>query len=96
VPRRSLGELSVLADLKLERLVVEAGSEAEGRSAVALDLRRRTGALVVAVQRAGALREQPEPGEPFVADDIVFLAGSGEALRRALELFSTHVTAPVS
>ena len=43
-------ELPALADLKLEHVVLEAGSPAVGQSLASLALRHRTGALVVALQ----------------------------------------------
>jgi CPA2 family monovalent cation:H+ antiporter-2 len=88
VPRRTLGELQALADLKLERISIEPGSAAAGKSAVQLDLRKQTGALMIAVQRGGALLEQPDPHVPWEPGDIVFLAGTGDALRKAMELLA--------
>ncbi|MBM4777770.1 MAG: sodium:proton exchanger [Archangiaceae bacterium] len=82
-PRPTLGEVSVLAGLKVESVRVEATSGAVGKSAVELDLRRRTGALVVAVARDGGLLQAYSPAAPFLAGDVVFLAGDGESLRRA-------------
>lgn len=83
-PRPTLGEVSVLAGLKVESVRVEPTSAAAGRSAVELDLRRQTGALVVAVAREGGLLQAYSPAAPFLAGDVVFLAGDGEALRRAM------------
>ncbi len=88
VPRKTFGELEALADLKLERFVVDPGAQAVGQSPKSLDLRNQTGALVVAVQRKGALQEQPDAAALFEPGDIVFLAGSGEAMRKATPLFS--------
>lgn len=94
VPRRTLGEMQALADLKLERMLVERESPAAGKSAVQLDLRRQTGALMIAVQRGGALLEQPDPHVPYEVGDIVFLAGTGDALRKAMELLGGPATVP--
>jgi len=94
VPRRSLGEMPALADLKLEQFVVEAGSEAEGKTAVQLDLRRRTGGLLVAVRREGQLL-QSGPGElTLLPGDCLFVAGPGEGLKKALELVSAPLPPP--
>ena len=88
VPRRTFGEMQALADMKLERVSIEAGSPGDGHSAVELDVRKRTGALVIAVQRGAAVLEQPDPHAPFQQGDIVFLAGTGEAIRKATELLT--------
>jgi CPA2 family monovalent cation:H+ antiporter-2 len=86
VPRSTFGELRALADMKLESVSIEAGSTGAGRSAVDLDIRKRTGANVIAVQRGLSLLEQPDPRQPFEVGDVIFLAGSGDAVRRAIDL----------
>lgn len=85
LPRRTLGELQALADLKLERVLIEANAPGTGQSATLLDLRRKTGALVVAVQRGLTLLE-PDSDVRWQAGDVVFLAGTSEAVRKATEL----------
>lgn len=91
VPRRTLGEMQALADLKLERVSIEAGSPAAGKSAVELDLRNQTGALMIAVQRGLALLEQPDPHVRWEPGDVVFLAGTGESIRKANRLLTEAV-----
>jgi K+/H+ antiporter YhaU regulatory subunit KhtT len=80
--------MQALADLKLERVLIEQGSPAAGKNAVDLDLRRQTGALMIAVQRGLALLEQPDPHVHWEVGDVVFLAGTGEAIRKATALLS--------
>lgn len=91
VPRRTLGEMQALADLKLERVLIEQGSPGAGKSAVQLDLRRQTGALMIAVQRGLSLLEQPDPHVNWEPGDVVFLAGTGESIRKATKLLSEPV-----
>jgi CPA2 family monovalent cation:H+ antiporter-2 len=91
VPRRTLGEMQALADLKLERVLIEQGSTGAGKSAVELDLRRQTGALMIAVQRGLSLLEQPDPHVNWEPGDVVFLAGTGESLRKATQMLSEPV-----
>lgn len=86
VPRKTLGEMRALADLKLESVLIEAGAPGAGKSAVQLDLRRKTGALMIAVQRGPALLEEPDPHSAWEAGDVVFLAGSSDAIRKATAL----------
>jgi K+/H+ antiporter YhaU regulatory subunit KhtT len=85
--------VSLLSSLKVEPIRVEVGTQAVGRSAVELDLRRTSGALVVGVARAGGLVQGWTPTESFHAGDVVFLAGEGTALREATKLFTTPVQA---
>jgi CPA2 family monovalent cation:H+ antiporter-2 len=84
VPRRLLGEEKALEELKIESVVLADSSRAVGRSAVDLDLRRKTGALVVAVRRGEKLLEEPDPHVPFEAGDIVYLVGALDAIRGAM------------
>jgi CPA2 family monovalent cation:H+ antiporter-2 len=88
VPRRTFGELQVLAELKLESVQLPVTGAAVGQSAVQLNLRQQTGALVIAVQRGATLLEQPDPTQPFEAGDVLFLVGRGEALRAAMALLT--------
>jgi CPA2 family monovalent cation:H+ antiporter-2 len=88
VPRRTFGEMRALADLKLESVLIEPGAPGAGKSAVELDLRKQTGALMIAVQRGATLLDQPDPHVPWQAGDVVFLAGTGEAIRQATRLLA--------
>lgn len=91
VPRKTLGEHPALADLKLEHVVLEAGSPAVGQGLRALELRGRTGALVVALQRGGQLLEELDPEQPLAAGDVVYLAGRGESVRAAVAALAAPV-----
>ncbi len=86
LPRPRLGELAELTDLKIESFLVEEKSHANGRNAVELRLRSRTGALLVALRRKGALLNELAPTMAFEAGDTLFLVGSGESLRAGLDL----------
>jgi CPA2 family monovalent cation:H+ antiporter-2 len=86
VPRSALREQRALDELKIESVLVRAGSHAVGQSAVSLRLRSRTGALVVAVRRGESLLEQPDPTVPFEEDDVIYLVGRGDAVRAAIAL----------
>jgi monovalent cation:H+ antiporter-2, CPA2 family len=86
IPRRSLSEVQALADLKLESLVVLEGAPSVGQSAVSLNLRRQTGALMIALQRGATLLEQPDPTQPFQVGDVLYLVGSSASVRAASQL----------
>ncbi len=85
-PRPSFHELPALKDVKVERFVVEAGSLAAGKSLSELDLRRGTGALVVALERGGKVVEALDPAAPLEVGDVLYAEGSGDAMRAVLEL----------
>jgi CPA2 family monovalent cation:H+ antiporter-2 len=86
VPRPTLAEHGALAELKIESALVRAGSAAAGKSAKDLEIRKHTGALVVALARAGNLVEQPA-AVAFLVDDIVYLVGEKHSVERAVKMF---------
>ncbi len=86
LPRRALGEIPELAELKVESVEVRPAAEAEGRSSADLQLRSRSGALVVAVRRDGRLMGD-ERELRFAAGDVVYLVGEKDSIRRAAVIF---------
>jgi len=89
VPRSRLGEITALAEMKIESALVQQHCAAAGASLASLHLRSETGALVVGVRRGEKLLEKPDPYLPFEPGDIVYFVGTGEALARALPLFDS-------
>ncbi|MBI5510904.1 MAG: cation:proton antiporter [Deltaproteobacteria bacterium] len=86
LPRTTLLDHRDLGDLKIESVLVTDGSRALGRNSVELDVRRKTGALVVAIRRGDRLLEQPDPSEAFATGDVIYLVGSNAAIRTAIDL----------
>jgi CPA2 family monovalent cation:H+ antiporter-2 len=84
VPRSLLPEHRGLADLKIESVQVVPGSPTLGRSTLDLDLRQRTGALIVAVRRDGVLLEDFDPKLAFQEGDVIYLVGSLGSVNDAL------------
>jgi monovalent cation:H+ antiporter-2, CPA2 family len=85
-PRLRLGEIPDLAQLKIESVVVREGAFACGKSTIALDLRSRTGALIVAIRRGGILLGDPDPMDLLHVGDVLFFVGSGDSIRSAIRL----------
>jgi CPA2 family monovalent cation:H+ antiporter-2 len=71
----------------LDTVEVEEGSPAVGENPWSLELRRETGATVIAVVRDGKALYQPDPEFRFKAGDTVVLVGSREALEKGALLF---------
>lgn len=86
VPRRSLDEEPGLSDLKIESVLIRSESPAIKCSPVALGLRKKTKALVVALRRGDALVEPYDPEVPFEPGDVAYLVGSGKAVRLAIDV----------
>ena len=71
----------------LELVELEDGAAAVGKSATTLDLRRRTGAIQVAVVRGGRPMYRRDPAFRYQPGDTAVLVGEREALNRAAALF---------
>ena len=71
----------------LELVETEAGSPAIGENARTLDLRRRTGAIQVAVVRDGTPIYRRDDSFRYVPGDTAVLVGDRESLDRAATLF---------
>lgn len=83
-PHANEGEVDLLPGIsEWERVVVPPGSPAVGRSLADLELRGRTGATVLAIQRGGEGLAVPDAHEPLRAGDVLAIAGSTEAVSAA-------------
>jgi len=85
-PRPRLGALGDLADMKIEMVLIHDDSFAAGRSTRDLDVRARTGALIVAIKRGGEVMHISDPDDAFRPGDMVFIAGSLGAVIQATTL----------
>jgi CPA2 family monovalent cation:H+ antiporter-2 len=78
----------------LELIEVEEGAPAIGASATTLDLRKKTGAVQIAVVRDGHPIYQREPNFRYRAGDTIVLVGDPACLSRAMPLFRATVISP--
>src|SRR6185436_12119644 len=67
---------SLLREANLETVTLAAGSPAAGRLIHELQLRTRTGASIVGIERNGASIVNPGPDEELQAGDRILLLGS--------------------
>ena len=77
----------LLSHAQLRVVVVDAGSPVAGKLIRELELRTRTGASVVGIERNGENHVNPGPDEEVRAGDKLLLLGSGEQLEQAAALF---------
>jgi monovalent cation:H+ antiporter-2, CPA2 family len=94
VPRRTIEEEPGLSDLKIESVLIRPDSPAIRNSPVALGLRKKTKALVVALRRGDELVEPYDPEVPFEPGDIAYLVGSGKSVRLAIAVLDPPPEAP--
>lgn len=89
---RATAALPGVPDMSVESTTLPARFAA-GHSLRTLDVRARTGANVVALDRGGRHLANPDPDLPLQAGDRMFLLGSPEEIRAALLLLSTSTSA---
>jgi CPA2 family monovalent cation:H+ antiporter-2 len=80
----------------LDMMEVQPGSRAAGESPTSLELRRRTGAVVVAVVRGGQAIYRRDPSFAFRPGDIAVLVGDPKALDSAAGFFRARLDATSS
>lgn len=80
-------------DINITALHVESGSDADGRSLVEIDLRKRTGVTLLAVRRGNEVLEHPHPGTILHGGDITYVLGNPEQINMASEFFGKNVIA---
>ena len=85
---------SVLREADLETVTVAAGSPAVGRLIRELELRSRTGASIVGIERSGANIINPGPDEELQSGDQVLLLGTPVQLRDSRPVFQLSSPAP--
>ena len=93
VPRLRLGEVRDLEHLKIESALVLPECTGRGRSAKELEIRSRTGALMVGLRRGTQLLEKPDPTVPFESGDVVYFVGTSDAVTAALRFFESPAAA---
>jgi CPA2 family monovalent cation:H+ antiporter-2 len=71
----------------LDLIEVEEGAEAVGSNPASMQLRSKTGAVVIAVIRDGKATYRHDPTFQFRSGDTVVLVGEGDALLRGSALF---------
>jgi len=69
--------------MDLEKVAIGAGAPAVGRRIRELEVRSRTGASVVAIERGGQRIVNPSPDEELQVGDAVFLLGDRSQRRSA-------------
>ncbi len=86
MPRITLAEHEGLAELKIDSVRMLAGWSGLGKSALEMDLRRITGASVVAVRRGSDLLQEMSVVGAFREGDLIYLVGNSDSIRHATGL----------
>lgn len=73
-------------NISITAVTVESGSQAEGKSIIDLDLRKKTGVTLLAIRRGSEMIEHPKSGTMLQGDDIAYLLGNPEQVNFASEM----------
>ena len=82
--------LDEFSNISITAVKVEAGSQAEGRSLIDIDLRKKTGVTLLAIKRGIEILEHPAPQITLLTDDIAYLFGDPEQINLASELLQRN------
>lgn len=91
IGQEDLGRITaMLAGATVDNFLVEAGSPAEGKTLKGLDLRKNSGASVIAVARNGRAITNPGPDFKIEAEDILVLLGAHQELDKAISILTSE------
>jgi CPA2 family monovalent cation:H+ antiporter-2 len=89
--QENIGRVAALfAGATVDNVQLDPGAPAVGRTLRDLDIRKNTGASVIAVARNGEANTNPGPDFVLLADDIVVLIGAHRELDLAVNLLTTR------
>jgi CPA2 family monovalent cation:H+ antiporter-2 len=87
--QENLGRIaSLFAGATVDNIQLSPGDPAEGRTLQELDIRKNTGASVIAIARGGDANTNPGPDFLLQSDDIVVLIGGHKELDEAVTLLT--------
>lgn len=72
-------------NINISVIKVESGSQAENKSLLETDLRKKTGVTLLAIRRGSDIIEHPVPETVFQSNDLAYLLGNPEQINFASE-----------
>jgi CPA2 family monovalent cation:H+ antiporter-2 len=95
LPRRYLVEREdILKNIVIETYRIRRGSIADEKNLRDLDLRSRTGATVIGIERGGEVHRMPSPSLRLNADDVLLFIGSREDVDCAVDYLESNDASP--
>ncbi|MEC7520404.1 MAG: cation:proton antiporter [Myxococcota bacterium] len=82
----SLAHADPRGHVRVDAIAIEPGAPSVGQTLIGLGMRKATGAIGVALVRAGEVVQDGLPEQPLMPHDILYVAGSTEAILRAQAL----------
>jgi CPA2 family monovalent cation:H+ antiporter-2 len=81
---------ALLSEIETETYLIKEGSSLAGHSIKEIQLRSKTGATAMAVQREGVIHQNPDSHFILKEKDIVLLVGKKEDINRAIEYIESE------
>jgi CPA2 family monovalent cation:H+ antiporter-2 len=67
--------LDEFSNIEISQIRIGQGSAADGKSAIDMELRKKTGVTLLAIKRGSQIMEHPAPDTLFQTDDIAYVLG---------------------
>ena len=67
--------LDEFSNIEISQIRIGKGSAADGKSAIDMELRKKTGVTLLAIKRGSLIMEHPAPDTLFQTDDIAYVLG---------------------
>jgi CPA2 family monovalent cation:H+ antiporter-2 len=83
--------LDEFSNINISAIKVEVSSNADGKSLIDIELRKKTGVTLLAIKRGSIIIEHPIPKTVFQSDDIAYVLGNPEQVNSASELFARKI-----
>lgn len=91
LPKKAFKErLALLSEIETENYLIKEGSHLAGHSLSDLQLKSKTGATVMAVQRENVIHQNPAANFILKEKDIILLVGKKEDINRAIEYIESE------
>jgi monovalent cation:H+ antiporter-2, CPA2 family len=88
VPKMHLFEkCEWLPEIEIDGYSVPPNSTLHGKSIKELQIRKKTGATIIAVRRSQQVHANPEPDFVLTEGDVLLFTAAGENMRRAMDFF---------
>lgn len=80
--------LDEFSNINISAITIEANSQADGKSLIDINLRKKTGVTLLAIKRGSEIIEHPVPKTVFQCNDIAYVLGNPEQVNSASDLFN--------
>jgi CPA2 family monovalent cation:H+ antiporter-2 len=80
--------LDEFSNIEISQIRIGQGSEADGKSPIDIELRKKTGVTLLAIKRGSQIMEHPAPDTLFQTDDIAYVLGDKAQVEHASSMMA--------